>query len=106
MKRAMTCAVSLVAGLGLGGTVVLAPVPARCATQTVEHTVRAGDNLHLIAGYYYRDPRQWKRIWKLNRASLRGPSRLVPGKTLQVESSPGKGWEVPYEDFRARVRGK
>lgn len=102
MKSALRHVLALVAGC----SVVLASGPARSEVQTVEHTVRSGDNLHLIAGYYYRDPRQWKRIWKLNRKALRGPSQLVPGTVLRVESSPGLGWEIPYEDFRSRVRGK
>ena len=102
MKLARTCVCALAAGCVL----VLAAAPVRGGSRTVQHTIRSGDNLHLIAGYYYRDPRQWRRIWKLNRQSLRGPNRLVPGKTLLVESAPGGGWEIPYEDFRARVRGK
>ena len=102
MKRVLTCTVTLVAA----ATVLLAPGPPRCSAQTVEHRVRAGDNLHLLAGYYYRDPRQWRKIWKRNRAALRGPSRLVPGMTLRVEAAPGRGWEIPYEEFLARVRGQ
>jgi nucleoid-associated protein YgaU len=102
MKRAMTCAIAMAAGW----SVLLAAGPARCEAQTVEHTIRSGDNLHLIAGYYYRDPRQWKKIWRLNRAKLRAPGRLTPGKALLVESAPGQGWEIPYDEFRSRVRGK
>lgn len=84
----------------------LAPAPARCASQTVEHTIRSGDNLHLIAGYYYGDPRQWKKIWKTNRKSLVRPNNLVPGRVLLVDSPTGDGWRGSYEDFRSRVRGK
>jgi hypothetical protein len=102
MKRAVTWACSVIAG----GAILLAAAPARSADQTVEHTIRSGDNLHLIAGYYYRDPRQWRRIWKLNRKGLRGASLLVPGKVLRIEAAAGQGWDVPYEEFRARVAGK
>lgn len=102
MKIGTTCVCALAAGCAL----LLAAIPGRAEARTVEHAVRSGDNLHLIAGYYYRDPRQWRRIWKLNQKSLRSPNRLVPGKTLQVEVVPGAGWEAPYEDFRSRVRGK
>ncbi len=102
MKRTMTLVFPLVVGCAL----FCAPGVAPCAAQTVEHTIRSGDNLHLIAGYYYRDPRQWKRIWKLNRKTLAGPNSLVPGKTLLIESSPGQGWETPYDEFRTRVSGK
>jgi len=102
MKRASTCVVLLAAGCLLS----LAPVPARCSTPTLEHTIRSGDNLHLIAGYYYRDPRQWKQIWKLNRRAIAAPNRLVPGKILKIDGAAGRGWEISYEDFLSRVRGK
>ena len=102
MKRTLTCVGALAAGCLLS----LAPVPARCAAQTVEHTIRSGDNLHLIAGYYYGDPRQWKRVWKVNRKSLAGPNRLTPGRILRIEGSPDDSLLGSYEDFRSRVRGK
>ena len=89
-----------------GSLALIVPGVPAAAVETVEHAVRAGDNLHLIAGYYYRDPRQWRKVWKLNSASVTRPSRLVPGRTLRVESTPGVTWDIPYEEFRARVRGK
>ncbi len=102
MKRTLTCAAALAAGCLLS----LAPVPARCETQAVEHTIRSGDNLHLIAGYYYGNPRQWKRIWKMNRKALAGPSSLVPGRILRIEGPSGEGWQGSYEEFCSRVLGK
>ena len=93
------------AALALAGAALLCTAPARAA-ETVEHTVIAGDNLHLLAGYYHGDPRQWKRIWKLNRKSLRAPGLLVPGSVLRVEPDPGRRWDGPYEEFRSRVRGQ
>lgn len=102
MKRAMTCVVAAAAGCAL----LWAPGPARGEVQTVGHTIRSGDNLHLIAGYYYGDPRQWKRIWRLNRKAVPAPSRLVPGRVLRIEPDAGEGWQDSYEDFVSRVRGK
>jgi hypothetical protein len=102
MKRMLTCAVAVAAGC----LVALAPVAARCAVQTIEHTIRTGDNLHLIAGYYFGNPRQWQTIWKSNRKTLAGPDRLVPGRILRIEGSSGAGWQDSYDDFRSRVRGK
>jgi hypothetical protein len=98
----MTIALTTMAGCIL----LCTPGQARCAGQAVEHTIRSGDNLHLIAGYYYRDPRQWKRIWHANRKSVAAPSRIQPGKILRIEGSAGLAWEIPYEDFRSRVRGQ
>ena len=93
-------------GAALAGAALLAPTGPAAAVETAEHTVRAGDNLHLIAGYYYRDPRQWRKVWKLNGKSVARPSHLVPGRTLRVERIAGVTWDIPYEEFRARVRGK
>jgi hypothetical protein len=96
---------SLLGGIVLGGAAVALSGGTAAAAESVEHTVRAGDNLHLIAGYYYRDPRQWRKVWQLNRAGIARPSSIVPGRTLRVEVTPGVTWDIPYEEFRARVRG-
>jgi len=101
MKMMLTWAAALAAGFLL----CLAPAPARCESEPVKHTVRSGDNLHLIAGYYFGDPRQWRRVWKTNRPSLAGQNLLVPGRTLKIEGSSSDGWQGSYEDFRSRVRG-
>lgn len=102
MKPALMSSAALAAAFLL----TLAPGPARCEDQTVEHTIRSGDNLHLIAGYYYGDPRQWKRIWKSNRTAIVSANRLVPGRVLRVEAAPDDNLLGSYEDFRSRVRGK
>jgi nucleoid-associated protein YgaU len=102
MKRTLTCAVALAAGAML----FLAPGSARCADQTIEHTIQSGDNLHLIAGYYYGDPRQWKRIWRANRKAIAGASLLVPGRVLRIADAHDDNPFGSYEDFRSRVRGK
>ena len=108
MMRAWKGTLSLSKGLAAGVVAgwLLVPSGAAVASETVEHAIRAGDNLHLIAGYYYRDPRQWRKVWKLNGTSVTRPSLLVPGRTLRVERIAGVTWDIPYEEFRARVRGK
>jgi hypothetical protein len=69
--------------------------------QDVLHEVQVGDNLHLIAGYYYGDCRQWERIWRANRAQLGNPSRIERGTWLRV---PDADVPVePYADFLARM---
>ena len=101
MKRMVMCG----AAFAVGCLLCLDPAPAHCEARAVEHTIRAGDNLHLIAGYYYGDPRQWKKIWKSNRKKVAGPDRLTPGKIVLIEGSSGEGWQGTYEDFLSRVRG-
>lgn len=101
MRRTITHA-----ALAAGCLLALAAAPARSEARSVEHTIRSGDNLHLIAGYYHGDPRQWRRVWKANRASISRPGRLLPGRVLKIEASPGGGWPGSYEDFLFRVRGK
>ncbi|MHB8835865.1 MAG: LysM peptidoglycan-binding domain-containing protein [Candidatus Methylomirabilia bacterium] len=102
MKLIMRCTVALAAGFLLS----LAPAPARCENQVVEHTIRSGDNLHLIAGYYYGNPREWQRVWKSNRKELAGPNRLLPGRMLRIEGSANDSLLGSYDDFRTRVRGQ
>ena len=69
----------------------------------IEHVVQKGDNLHLIAGYYYRNPRMWRKIFSLNRATMRGPNFLRPGDILQIKAEPARQWDIPYADFVAEV---
>jgi len=102
MKRTLTFTVAFAAGFLLS----LAPAPARCEIQAVEHSVRSGDNLHLIAGYYYGNPREWKRVWKANRKVLANPNRLSPGRVLRIEGSSEDTLLGSYDEFRARVRGQ
>ena len=102
MKPRLTLACALAAGC----LFCLAPASARSAAPTIEHTIRTGDNLHLIAGYYYGNPRQWKSVWKANRKALSSANHLVPGRILKIEGSADDTLLGSYDDFRSRVRGK
>lgn len=73
------------------------------AADKVEHTVLKGDNLSLLAGYYYKDPRQWRRIYEANRDQLRDPQLIVPGAVLTITMPQSDSWEISYRDFIARV---
>ena len=70
--------------------------------QDALHEVLPGDNLHLIAGYYYGDCRQWERIWKANRKPVRNPNLLTEGMILRIPDVTTP--EEQYTDFVARVR--
>lgn len=63
------------------------------------HEVERGQNLHLIAGYYYGDARQWERIWQANRDALRNPNRLPPGAVLRVPVDRDWKQDLSYADW-------
>lgn len=88
------------------GVAAIVPGLQHAEARAAEHRILPGDNLHLIAGYCYRDPRQWRKVWALNRKELPNPNRLVPGRVLKIELTSGLSWEIPYEEFRSRVRGQ
>jgi len=69
----------------------------------IEHLIQEGDNLHLISGYYFKDPRMWQKIFSLNRATITDPNLLYPGDTLKIKADPTRQWDMPYADFVVRV---
>jgi len=71
------------------------------AQQDVIHEVQAGDELHLLAGYYYGDARQWERIWRANRETVRNPNRIERGSYLRIPDA--RVPAEPYADFLART---
>ena len=89
------------------GAVVVAPHVAgaaaeSAAVQDAVHQVMPGDDLHLIAGYYYGDARQWERIWDANRDQIRNPNVIERGALLRIPDAAAPA--QPYPDFVARTR--
>jgi nucleoid-associated protein YgaU len=77
---------------------------AAAAPQDALHEVMRGDNLHLIAGYYYYgDTRQWERIWEANRDQIANPNRIEPGALLRIPDAVLP--DESYTDFVARALG-
>ena len=61
----------------------------------VSHPITSDqENLHLLAGYYYNNPREWKRIYHDNRGVIRNPNRLPVGQTLKIHV--GEGWKPRF----------
>lgn len=60
----------------------------------VRHVIDPRENLHILAAYYYGDPRQWQRIYQENRSVIRNPNRLPGGQTLQI--SVGESWRPRF----------
>ena len=85
-----------------------ASAPAAAATaappgpQDAIHEVMAGDNLHLIAGYYYGDARQWERIWDANKPLVKNPNVIERGTFLRIPNASAP--DTPYAEFAARTR--
>jgi prophage tail gpP-like protein len=65
------------------------PVPGR------PYTIVPGDNLSKIAAAAYGNPREWRTIWKANKAKLRSgnPNLIFPGEILWLPEQ-----NVPVED--------
>jgi hypothetical protein len=98
---------NVVASLLAIGAVVVAPHVADAAAepsgvQDSIHQVMPGDDLHLIAGYYYGDARQWERIWDANRDQIRNPNVIERGALLRIPDAAVPA--QPYPDFVARTR--
>jgi hypothetical protein len=96
----------LLASLLAIGAAVICPDLSQAAAppgpQDAVHQVMPEDNLHLIAGYYYGDARQWERIWQANKSQIRNPNLIERGALLRIPDA-----EVPaqpYPDFVARTR--
>jgi nucleoid-associated protein YgaU len=71
--------------------------------EIITHEVAERDNLSLLAGYYYKDPRQWKRVFDRNSAMLTDPNLIVPGTLLKIETDPESQWDIPYGEFLSRI---
>ena len=61
-------------------------------TNTVEYTVKRGDNLSVIAARYGKS---WQQLWDLNRDRVSQPSRIYPGQKLRVWEDPKLSPRLP-----------
>jgi len=69
---------------GVGG-VVLGPVTHATPAQ---HKIAAGDDLHLLAAYYYGNARLWRLIYEANRKIIFNPNKLTEGITIVIPAPP------------------
>jgi len=63
--------------------------------KVIAHTVKKGEELHLLAGYYYLDCRQWVKIYQSNPGAIQNPNKLYPGQELYVIVD--ADWEPPFD---------
>ena len=92
----------LTAAAGIDATpAAAAEMPAE--GEVIEHRVRKGDNLSLLAGYYYRNPRLWKKIYRANSGDVSDPNVLLPGDVLKIRTEPAQQLQMTYSDFLQRA---
>jgi hypothetical protein len=59
------------------------------------HTVKSGEELHLLAGYYFLDCRQWVNIYQANMGTIVNPNKIYPGQELYVFVD--ADWTPPFD---------
>jgi hypothetical protein len=101
LRVALYVLIGGVVGLA-AGTPALAAAGAASGPQDALHEVMAGDNLHLIAGYYYGDARLWEKIWTANKAQVKNPNVIERGMLLLIPNASVP--DTPYPEFAAWAR--
>jgi hypothetical protein len=76
--------------------------PTSASAQDVLHEVQAGDDLRLIAGYYYGDTRMWERIYQANREIIKNPNRIERGSYIWIPNP--RPPAESYAEFVAQAR--
>ncbi len=67
------------------------------------HTVRRGDTLWDITGYYFGNPWEWPRVWSYN-PEITNPHWIYPDDSVRLRGGPGAGpAELPVTTTGAGV---
>jgi hypothetical protein len=66
--------------------------------QETTHTVKEGDTLWDIAGFYYQNPFLWPYIWRANLTNIADPHWIYPDQNFVIPPSPEEALaEAPAE---------
>ena len=96
MIRITTALIITLVVLGLGQRVASSiEFPPEPPKRMIVHTVKSGEELHLLAGYYFLDCRQWERIYQANMGTIRNPNKIYPGQELYVYVD--QDWTPPFD---------
>lgn len=62
-----------------------ANIPGMSRERTASFVVKKGDTLWGIAAMRYKNHWKWKKIWALNRKSIKNPHRIYPGQVFTLD---------------------
>ena len=68
----------------------------------VQHAIQSQhENLHLLASFYYGNPREWRKIYNDNRGVIKNPNRLPVNEVIRIHV--GDNWQpmVAYDTWFA-----
>ncbi|MEO0141794.1 MAG: LysM peptidoglycan-binding domain-containing protein [candidate division WOR-3 bacterium] len=69
-------------------TFILAVVFLSSIAQETTHTVKPGDTLWDIAGFYYQNPFLWPYIWRANLTQIEDPHWIYPDQVFVIPPAP------------------
>ena len=52
--------------------------------ETITHTVEKGQNLKILALWYYGDEERWEKLYKMNKGQIRNANIIFPGQVLKI----------------------